>query len=451
MPDADSRYLPSSGALALAVDNFAHQRRILMLSSASIPDINDARSRVVYSETEGFDAVIVVDFLDVGDLKGIVSRARTPLAPVANLSGAAIAFADFSAAGPQPVHLRDAVTRIHAILDRVDTLPAPVRGGRDTDATLLARLYTRDHPLVPVYEPSVRDLIVYPVAGANEDPVRTAERLADSGLLQRGFFDRLHVCPSCQSSRFNVREECNACQSADLFEEAIVHHFRCAHEALEREFRHGDTLVCPKCSRELRHFSVDYSKPGTGICCRQCGHVDSAAAVAFVCLDCGQHHDAETVNTRDVFRYELTTDGERLLLQGDVGLLRERTDRRRDAVKLLVRQGIGMHNRYGRPMSFVRVTFAGVDAARRQHGQRVVDSARSLAVEVVRGQIRETDFVVDTEDGAIVCMPETDKRDGAALRERLLRRLRADIQIDLGVEIDVIDASELPEDLRAEA
>ncbi len=190
------------------------------------------------------------------------------------------------------------------------------------------------------------------------DVHRHAERLAEAGLLARSFFDRLHVCPACRSSRLNVREECPACRGSSIAEEATVHHFACAQMALERAFLSGDGLVCPKCRTRLRHFGIDYEKPGVATVCNGCGHVDGEPAVGFRCVDCGAHHDAQTISLRDWFSYALTPAGEEALARGALVAGSPTPPAQTQTLLLLLRQGLASATR-SRPMAAIGVSFAG--------------------------------------------------------------------------------------------
>jgi hypothetical protein len=286
-------------------------------------------------------------------------------------------------------------------------------------------------------------LITFPAAGLIDEPWRHADQLAEAGFLSKHFFDRFHCCPTCGSSRLNVREECTACRSADLFDETTIHHFRCAHQAVERQFRQGEKLVCPKCSRELRHFGVDYDKPGLTTACRSCGHIDEDSLVGFVCIDCASKHDGQTVATRDWYEYKITAPGERALLSGQVT---SRKDGQKDALgtfQLMVDQGLRLHSRYDKPLTILKIAFTRTDQVRREHGERVLAQARTHALEIVRGELRDTDVVLDTEDNILVYMPETDTGQTETPHRRLIDRIRSTLRVDLGAEASLVAVEEL--------
>jgi hypothetical protein len=179
---------------------------------------------------------------------------------------------------------------------------------------ILAYLFVSGKDLSAVRFAQSKSLIRY--VGFFSAPASTvaADELESRGLLMKTFFDRLHVCGTCGSSRLNAREECPSCRSANLRTESLIHHFRCAHQAPESDFSEGDRLVCPKCRRELRHYGSDYDKPGKVSCCVDCGGVDSDPAIGFVCFDCGAHTDGDAMSASDVSSFALT-DAARVMLE----------------------------------------------------------------------------------------------------------------------------------------
>jgi len=417
--------------------------QFLLLSSPPNLLRDDFRCRFVFSEEEVFEGVIVVNGHGGDEVEAIVHRSNNLLLPIANLSDAAIPFADYNGQGASRGRLEDAVDALMRICESVRQLPESIRLSDESEAIVLARIQTRDGILAPTYDANEGRLISYPAAGLIDEPWRHADQLAEAGFLSKHFFDRFHCCPSCGSSRLNVREECSACRSADLFEETTIHHFRCAHQAIERQFRQGEKLVCPKCSRELRHFGVDYDKPGLTTACRSCGHIDEDSLVGFVCIDCASKHDGQAVATRDWYEYKITAAGERALLSGQVI---SRKDGQKDALgtfQLMVNQGLRLNSRYDKPLTILKIAFTRVDQVRRQHGERVVAQARTHALEIVRGELRDTDMVLDTEDNILVYMPETDTGQTKTPHRRLIDRIHSTLRVDLGAEASLVTAEEL--------
>lgn len=418
--------------------------RLLALTSMPMAVRESAGCVLVFTEAEAFDGIVLLDPGRAAEVAEIIRAGRHYLLPVLNFSGLPLPYADYQGQGPFWDQLPFALTTVQRILGGLQRLPAAVTSTQDPKTLLLARAYTRDNILEPTYQPSARELISYPSAGLIEECWVHAEALADEGLFRRRFFDRLHQCPTCGSSRLHVREECSACRSAELFEQPLIHHYRCAHQGLEQDFQADGKLVCPKCRRQLRHLGVDYDKPGTATGCRRCGQVEAEAAIAFVCLDCHAHSTNATIVTRDWHAYELTPEGERRLVAPDLaaGTSVTRVDPGQTFF-FIVEQGCRLQARYGRPSMLLRVRLTRAAACREQHGERACIKAMAQIAEVLRGEVRDTDLIVEQNDEVLIYMPETADAVIDAPRRRLLERLRSTIRIDFGFEIDSVDPESL--------
>jgi len=205
--------------------------------------------------------------------------------------------------------LDEGLSILKPTINRVRALAERVLAATDPRLILLARLAVRGRDMEPKRDASSRETVTYSDAAAVPDALTLAEELVNLGLLERKFFDKLITCPRCDSARLCVRERCGACHSADLVEEAVIHHLRCSAQAPERDFRQGTSLICPKCRLHLEHFSVDYDRPGRVTLCRSCGHISTDAEVGFTCLDCDKEGDTEETGTRTVWRYRITEAG----------------------------------------------------------------------------------------------------------------------------------------------
>jgi hypothetical protein len=154
-----------------------------------------------------------------------------------------------------------------------------------------------------------RETFAYDDAAVIPGAAKFAEELTALGLMERKFVDKVTICPHCASARMTVRENCAQCGGADIVEEPIIHHFKCACQGPERDFRRGPDLVCPKCLQQLKNFSVDYDRPGSIGVCRSCGHLSTEHRVGFLCLDCDSLVGARHVASRAIHSYRLTAAG----------------------------------------------------------------------------------------------------------------------------------------------
>jgi hypothetical protein len=202
----------------------------------------------------------------------------------------------------------------------------------------------------------------------------------------------------CDSARLHVREECSECHSSDLVEEPYLHHFKCAFQGPESQFRRGNGLVCPKCRRELSHFGFDYDKPGTMIVCRACGHAASEPVVGFVCLDCGAHADSGSCPTRDVYLYRLTEQGTGFAEYGHSFLGKARHALR--FTELPIELAIALNatakkfNEDKTPFTLVNIFYQNEREIVPEHGAHQFAQARNLFVENLRASLSGPDIAV---------------------------------------------------------
>jgi hypothetical protein len=283
----------------------------------------------------------------------------------------------------------------------------------------------------------------------NLSPVRLqAERLVAKGLLDRTFIERFHTCPCCQSHRLNVREECPSCRSADLAETAIVHHFKCAYQGPEADFRDGSRLVCPKCSAHLRHYGGDYEKPGTLMTCGQCREWTSEPAVGFVCVDCSTHTDGDAISTDDVFAYSLTVEAVALLTAPAIQASKY-TARSKIPAAVIVEV-----ERMAKEMS---IEFESLAILQVSYGARAFDGGkvgvetfgrlRRLFVENMTNLLDDYGVVIQQKDCDYVIVDRGDESSLAGFSEAMLRESRKVLGHDLAPAVRIVG----PDDMHSAA
>lgn len=273
-------------------------------------------ARQVCKRGEIPDVVVLTEANATGLMAHYLPPSAAAIVPVIDASGEdhwerawSCEFADLRIKAANSFSLNEGLLILRPTIDRVRALAEPVLAATDPRIILLARLAVRGRDMEPRRDPSFRETVTYSDAAAVPDALMVAEELASLGLLERKFFDKLITCPRCDSARLCVCERCGACHSADLVEEAVIHHLRCSAQAPEHDFRQGTSLICPKCRLHLEHFSVDYDRPGSVMLCRNCGHSSTDAAVGFTCLDCDKDGHTDETGTRVVWRYRITEAG----------------------------------------------------------------------------------------------------------------------------------------------
>jgi hypothetical protein len=176
----------------------------------------------------------------------------------------------------------------------------------------------------PRRDPSVKETVSYDDEIAVPGALVLAEQLVGLGLMERRFFDMRSVCPYCNSARLAVRERCISCGSADVADQTVLHHMRCGYQGPEGDFFEPNkvgVLKCPKCTRRLEEFSIDYDRPGTVCVCRACGRTSGDTTVEFGCLDCDADIASANIDSRSVYAYSLTEAGHACVISGSSAIL----------------------------------------------------------------------------------------------------------------------------------
>ena len=132
------------------------------------------------------------------------------------------------------------------------------------------------------------------------------ERLADAGMLRRMFSERVNVCPKCGSGSVLFREVCPQCQGAGIAQPEVIHHFPCAGVYRADLFGDPESLVCPKCRKQLRHVGVDHEYMEAEFICETCGRASSVVPTYGRCLECGEQFPAEESGADDWYDYTPT-------------------------------------------------------------------------------------------------------------------------------------------------
>lgn len=132
------------------------------------------------------------------------------------------------------------------------------------------------------------------------------------------FIERMHVCPSCNDTHLLFFESCPKCQSSDIHEEAVIHHFRCANVSPESTYQWDGELRCPKCKHLLRHIGVDYDKPSSIYTCHQCDNNFMYPDMRVLCTQEQRVWRPDQLRAVDVEEYEFTPEGIKAFANNDI-------------------------------------------------------------------------------------------------------------------------------------
>lgn len=378
-----------------------------------------------------YDAIILNRPVGAAEFEDAVAAAADPALPVADLAGNTHLRRDFTGEALDPGCPDAVLKHFSPIWKRLAAFPyrSPDMGAEEM---LILRLaYSRAAPIAAVLDPAARGLVRYPLLGARADLRGELENLTEYGLLRRSHFMRTHGCRKCDSARLHAYEACPSCGSSDLQDEAIVHHYRCGAQEAESHFTNGHRLICPKCHDELRHYGVDYDKPGHIVSCRACGAANSEPDPAFICLDCAAVTAGGDLSQKDWYHYELTEEGLQALQSNHLPLLditayvngRPRVFSLRDFL-LLVSEGMRIMRRFERSFALGRIAISNLEELRETRSVTEISLAFRQAVDTILDGMHDCDFVgADGTAAILIGFRETT----AAQAEIALARLRAKV------------------------
>lgn len=384
--------------------------RFLLLGS-TVPSI--AGADLVTDTGAQYAAIILTKRAEPAELLDTLAQTPDPALPIADFVGSNPLRRDFAAAKLDAESVAEMKREFGPIWRRLEALPfRAAREDRDP-LTLLRLIYSRNKPAKAAFVPDSPAIVQYPLLGMALGTRRELESLAVTGLLNRRHFARTHACEKCGSGRLNVYEACPACNSGDLIEEVLVHHYRCGCQEPESHFAQGLLLICPKCRRELRHLGLDYGKPGKVLLCRSCGAENSEPLIHFVCLDCSAVTPPERAPETDWYDYDLTDRGMEALHLGRLPRIELKSQLEQGTriyslseFHLLAAQELQVARQHHRPFSVMRISMAHRDA-RGKIGAVAADAAFRLAVEKIAALVQRGDVVGLGRDNTVfIAFPE---------------------------------------------
>ncbi|MHC4515887.1 MAG: TackOD1 domain-containing metal-binding protein, partial [Planctomycetota bacterium] len=287
--------------------------------------------------------------------------------------------------------------------------------------------------IAPIMEGSSRSGFHYPMAETilDLDPLSTLQVLDEyeaRGLFSGKIEERIYLCSACSSSRLIFREICPKCRRPVLTSKPTIHHFRCAYTGKIEEFQSGNSLLCPKCQRQLRHIGVDYDMPDSTLECATCSEQWVEGQVQARCLDCDHRCSPEEAKLTDLRTYTPTPSMHRAAkdpvppLSSPNKLLMTALQTLEPATyAIILDHTIRVCERYKRPATLLRVTLEGLTERHHKDGRaglnRLIDDV-SLSIQ---SNLRSTDLIHVNEDNTIdILLIETNEMRAEELKERLV-------------------------------
>ena len=388
-----------------------------------------------------FDAITLNEPATVRDLSVIWTTKTLHLLPIIDMLGSLPIQTDLDGSKVSIEETDELASLIESFHERRAQLHRDLVYTDDIGEKLIGRMFVSGRALTPRYDPSSRAHVSYNTVLDFRSIEKEMKDLMAIGYVGQQFFDRFHMCERCGSSHFNVREECTECSSANLHEEAYLHHFKCAYQGPESDFRQGDDLVCPKCRMELSHFSIDYDKPGSMMQCKSCKHATSEPDVGFVCMDCEARYDGETVGLRDVYSFELLESGLDFLKAGRAVRDGMNTALRFAELPLelivLLNAELKKYEAEQKPFTLLNITYQNRREIEHGEGPRMFTQSRDLVLQNLRDTVRKDDCVVKGHNCDFVLLVGTEPKEARLGVDGLKAEVTSSMRTDLGVHVDV--------------
>lgn len=161
----------------------------------------------------------------------------------------------------------------------------------------------------PVYDPERDCVNCYPIVEKFVDsdiqiePI--LEEIAENGVLVKELYDKMVLCPKCNSRHTTTRYNCPYCNSFDIEKSSLIEHIKCGYMDVEQKFRKEKNLVCPKCGNKLNKADFDYKKAGVWCKCNNCEKNFDIPTPSHFCRKCGSISTFEEINLKNIFSYKV--------------------------------------------------------------------------------------------------------------------------------------------------
>lgn len=387
-------------------------------------------SRIITDIDQKFSLVAVTDKVEQDALFSGLYEAGKLLVPILDFTGGTCIRSDYQALALTPNTFKEACAHIFSIHEALHSFPTIPDNMDRAGLTALALAHSRACRIEGVLDFTERNMISYPLLAGIPDQRTTLKNLAAANLLKRHFFERTQCCMHCGSARLVAREVCQACESSDIQEATLVHHYSCGHQGVKSTFKDGGNLSCPKCDKELNHFGVDYDTPGHVFLCSSCGETSAEPEVSFACTDCHKNTRGDDARTREWHHFELTMTGRAALLEsrlpvtGLEALVGDLSNRRspRD-LGMLIDMQQRVSGRYARAYSLLLVKVDMVDEESMPTSAATLAKLQKTIVDLLLETMRETDFLAILDEALVVLLPETPHANCQVLVERLNEKI----------------------------
>ncbi|HHL73732.1 MAG TPA: response regulator [Bacteroidetes bacterium] len=226
----------------------------------------------------------------------------------------------------KPYDSEELVARVRNILDlyMMKVQKKDETGPASSQERLLSFMKQRGiRTLVPRVKKQAKLGYEYPEAAKILNPEEPGgeifflESIARARLLERVFYDAIHICPECGHHDLNFREVCPQCSYADIAALRMITHRTCGYRGLENKFETENGKRCPRCLETLAREGVDFETSTSSLhLCAGCDTRFTEPVVNCRCMNCDQQWDVSEVLVRKIYAYKLIADTREEFLPG---------------------------------------------------------------------------------------------------------------------------------------
>ena len=264
------------------------------------------------------------------------------------------------------------------------------------------------------------------------DELELLESLTESGCLSRELVDKVDLCPYCLRNNLRLRRLCPYCRSSLIVKKEVIHHFRCGWVGIEDEAEQGTDLVCPKCSKQMRHVGVDYERAAESYYCTTCKKIFAQPVEEFLSVPCGRQIPKDGTMIHPIYRYAITPVGAEAARKQSfdgVPLLKGIIENHCNLYTRAYIEGrlAELVNRYLRYRAGFSAALISVDQYPEwveKKGHVAASHLIKLMSSVLKGETRGVDLQGLFEEHAFVLLlPQTDAKGATVFADRYMNRI----------------------------
>lgn len=130
-------------------------------------------------------------------------------------------------------------------------------------------------------------------------------KLSSVEILHKKFFDKIAICPNCDSKNVSVHYHCPNCGSLNIEKKVLLEHLSCGTIDNEERFKEKGNYVCPGCGRELGEGARNLRRVGSWFQCGSCNTKFDEPLMKHFCRTCKKEFGIREIKLENIYSYAL--------------------------------------------------------------------------------------------------------------------------------------------------